>query len=303
MGIPTNFVKITRHKKPRYMIYQPGFNKSNSCWLDGKWIRISKEEWEQKQVDHQKLYENIKEEMKSQHHRDKGTKMKDMTPAQKQAWEFYSGSDTLECFIKGGGERVFTVGVDLSGRAVSKKSVEWMKKEGYSVIRYVTAYGKIKDQTKGITIPKELIVENKEPVDTVLATIRENNEQSDDLIKEAFDDLSDSFYIQIGIRGIVNLEEEIIRSEWGESIGKKDFYDDVRSSIERYKKLRKLATDKLGMKRFQQYYQESLESHNSCERNNLDNSDGGLYCYVLPKFNEDGTHEPWGEKDVPWGNK
>ena len=57
------------------------------------------------------------------------------------------------------------------------------------------------------------------------------------------------------------------------------------------------------MKRFQQYYQESLESHNSCERNNLDNSKGTFYCYVLPKFNEDGTHEPWGEKDVPWGNK
>lgn len=303
MSIPTELVKITKHKKPRYMIYQPGFNNSNSCWLEGEWIQISKEEWEQKQATHQKLYENIKEEIKGQYYNDEKTKLKDMTLAQKQAWKFYSGSQHLECFIKGCEERVITIEVNLSGRAISKKSVERMKKKNYLVIRYVTTYGKIKDQTKGIKIPKELLLENKEPVDTVLFTIRGNNKQSDYFIKVAFLDINDSFRIGVGIHGIIKLEEEIIRSEWHESIGKKDFYDDVKSSIERYKELRKLATDKLGIEKFQQYHQEFLERHNSCERNNLDNSDGKLYCYVLPKFNEDGTHEPWGEKDVPWGIK
>lgn len=50
-----------------------------------------------------------------------------------------------------------------------------------------------------------------------------------------------------------------------------------------------------------EHYAAVKESHNSCARSNLDNSNGFLACYVLPQFKVDGTHEPWGDKDVPWG--
>ena len=35
---------------------------------------------------------------------------------------------------------------------------------------------------------------------------------------------------------------------------------------------------------------------------NLDNSKGALFSWVLPKFHDDGTHEPWGPRDYPWAN-
>ena len=51
---------------------------------------------------------------------------------------------------------------------------------------------------------------------------------------------------------------------------------------------------------FDKLLAENRASHNECERANLDSSDGSSWCFVLPKFHKDGTHEPLGEKDAPW---
>lgn len=47
-------------------------------------------------------------------------------------------------------------------------------------------------------------------------------------------------------------------------------------------------------------YEQAKQGHNECARENLDNSDGFMYDFVLPVFHLDGIHEPWGERDVPW---
>ena len=52
---------------------------------------------------------------------------------------------------------------------------------------------------------------------------------------------------------------------------------------------------------FEKLYEEARATQNHCARANLGSS-GILHDYVLPKFNADGTHEPWREKDVPWND-
>lgn len=53
-------------------------------------------------------------------------------------------------------------------------------------------------------------------------------------------------------------------------------------------------------KQFQALWERHVAEANVCERNNLNNSKGKFYCYIVPKFNDDGTHDPVGEKDGPW---
>jgi len=52
---------------------------------------------------------------------------------------------------------------------------------------------------------------------------------------------------------------------------------------------------------FAEWYKASKKSHNDCARANLGDS-GVLFAFVLPEFHADGTHEPLGPRDVPWGN-
>ena len=75
-----------------------------------------------------------------------------------------------------------------------------------------------------------------------------------------------------------------------------DKYKDI------YTKARKHAQEILG-DQYNRLMNEGLEEHNECARSNLDSSDGKVFSYVLPEFNEDGSHEPWGDRDVPWNQK
>lgn len=56
----------------------------------------------------------------------------------------------------------------------------------------------------------------------------------------------------------------------------------------------------LGREKFDQVREEMVASHNVCARLNLGSS-GLMYTVVLPVFRDDGTHDPYGERDVPWG--
>lgn len=54
---------------------------------------------------------------------------------------------------------------------------------------------------------------------------------------------------------------------------------------------------------FDALYAECVKTHNECARSNLDNSKGRSYTYVVPAFNDDGTHAPLGPKDFPWAQE
>ena len=54
---------------------------------------------------------------------------------------------------------------------------------------------------------------------------------------------------------------------------------------------------------FDSHYRDCLADHNKCARETLDRSNGTLHSYVIPRFNDDGTHDPLGPSDFPWGAK
>jgi hypothetical protein len=105
--------------------------------------------------------------------------------------------------------------------------------------------------------------------------------------------------------GLIDLETNIIRTEFylahnePNAVTNQSRVDGYKAE---YQKLYKQLKKEFG-KRFVKIYNETKQDENSCARLNLDNSSGRLNSYVLPKFNSDGTHEPWGERDVPWNNK
>lgn len=108
------------------------------------------------------------------------------------------------------------------------------------------------------------------------------------------------FSAMMAFHELVEQEEMIIRGEWDRDHGQEDEaipYEPEQERqlyVEMRGKLKPLAN-------FDEWYNRSKNSHNECARANLDNSKGNLYCWVLPKFNDDGTHEPLGEHDGPWG--
>jgi len=304
MSIPKQFSRVT--KNDRYQIYQPGFNSSNSCWLAGAWVTLPKQEWGKIKDEHEKLYSTL--DTKNQSHHNGPTLLKDMSLAQKKAWEYFSCKNTFECYNENNKECVKFVAVNLamSGRSISKKSLKWFKDEwlakGFKIIRFVSSYGETSEQTKEFSIPEEILLDNKEPIDTVKLTIEQNEAYSYSMAESILDRYvkgSDDFITSMAIQILIDLEQEIIRSEWHKSKGKPDFYEDIKKSTERYVVLRKKAKEKL-LDSFDSLYRQVKESHNSCERSNLDTSKGSLFCFVLPVFNDDGSHEPWGSKDVPW---
>jgi len=293
---PKIFANITKHNPPRYMLYQPGFNPSNSCWLTGRWTYVSKEDYERCADMQNKMYKNIKEESKKQNHRGKKIAIKNLNMAQKIAYNFYSGQTHFDCFKNG---RHTVIGVDLAGNSISEISLKWMRKNKYKIIEIITTYGKMRKQLKGYkNIPEDVIHRCKIPIDTVRTTIDDNKqamvENFNFFIAEG-----GALFESMAFHSIVQLEESIIRAEWDEKYETpKDMYDDRKKDKKEYIRQRKLLKEKYG-KKFDKLYKESKDSHNKCAKANLKNSGNLLYSYVLPKFNEDGTHEPWSEKDVP----
>jgi hypothetical protein len=306
MKIPKVFSRIT--KGGLHQIYQPGFNLYNSCWLEGKWLTLPKNEWEQAKDEHENLYNSINSD--NQHHNGPSVEIKNMTLAQMKAWQYYSGKHTFECY--NGTNPTYSkhqgVSFDMAGSTLSKKSLEWFKRQflpkGFLVIKLITSYGKVSNQLEGVNLPKEIILNNEVPIDTVKLVIDSNMSRTyntaENIFKKDIDNIT-GIGVQLGVHILIELEEMIVREEWKESIGKPDFYANKKEHMEKYIFLRKMAKEKLGSS-FKTTYDASKNMHNKCARNNLDNSEGRFYCYVLPKFNDDGIHEPWGPKDVPWNS-
>jgi len=77
--------------------------------------------------------------------------------------------------------------------------------------------------------------------------------------------------------------------------------EDLKLTREHYTRTLLDARKTLGAD-FDTLYAQARDTENECARTNLDSSNGTLYCYVIPKgFNDDGTHEPLGPRDFPWG--
>ena len=103
----------------------------------------------------------------------------------------------------------------------------------------------------------------------------------------------------MAFQSLISLEEGIVQAEWDVQRGRPDKYTDLPTERARYVEARKKLRAKFG-EHFEAHYQARRESHNSCARANL-GEHGSLYCFVLPVFYDDGGHEPWGARDVPWG--
>jgi hypothetical protein len=51
---------------------------------------------------------------------------------------------------------------------------------------------------------------------------------------------------------------------------------------------------------FDRLYEMVRQENNENSRVCLEQSNGMMYYYVVPKFNDDGTHDPLGPRDFPW---
>lgn len=313
MDFPAEMTRITAHKTPRHQLFQPGFNPTNSCWLEGEWITLPKALWKAKKAAHEKMYKDVKRQAAKQDHHGKRTALKDMTPAQRQAYEFFAGEGVLYGAVPDGD--VQPVRVRLAGDRVEDKCLAWLR-EKFPEMRFPKLIkhgptGKSQNQLRGMKLPAELIAASDEPYDVTTAIVKKNRARSQEFFNGTVEMIAKgpagevtgdvlSFAAMGAFGQLMEQEETIIREEWSRSKGENDGLTDLDEERKVYAEMR--AKLKAAVTNFDEWYEQSRKSHNECARANLDNSKGHLFCYVLPKFNEDGTHEPWGEHDVPWAN-
>jgi len=313
MAFPKDLFRVTSHQPPRFQLYQPGFNPSNSCWLNGKWLTVPKAEYEKRKAKHQRIYKGLRDAVATQHHRNKRTALKDMTEAQRQAYEFFSGEETLTVKQADG---YGLVSVEMGGTKVKPHCIEWIRAKGWKIPRLIVRDNgeKTYDQTRGRGIPDDLIEVTKKPVDTWKEIVKQNKENqrelSRGLLQSSLEEAQPpgmimgcdfkTFALSMSMHGLLEMEEEIVRCEFNATKGKKDRLSDLEDERAEYVKLR---GDLSKHPHFEEAYDHAKAEHNDCARANLDSSKGTLFDWVLPKFSPDGTHEPWGPKDVPWAAK
>lgn len=205
--------------------------------------------------------------------------------------------------IHGNGE-VGILGGELTGKGqLSARSLQWLKENDAKVIAQVQNENEgLTDQSKGVP-PEFLHVE--ETLDPWAHIVEQNQARYEEMFYSWLEDAlkhperpQAGMQIGVGLQPMLQVEEAIIREEYRLSLGAKpDRYTNLDKERARYAKMWAFIEEH-GL---WEHYEASKKTHNSCARTNLDNSNGWLACYDLPKFHADGTHEPWGEHDVPWG--
>tara|TARA_B100000614_G_scaffold262909_1_gene300627 strand:+ start:148071 stop:148472 length:402 start_codon:yes stop_codon:yes gene_type:complete len=131
MAIPRIVTRITNHAKPKYQFYFPGFNEGNSCWLDGGWVTVSKEEFDRDGAAHQAEWGDVRDLQRGQNHRDPGTPRDQMTPKQRRAWEQNSGTIYVEAEKDGHRQRI---GLSTAAGEIDAASHRWMEKHGWTLV-------------------------------------------------------------------------------------------------------------------------------------------------------------------------
>lgn len=76
--------------------------------------------------------------------------------------------------------------------------------------------------------------------------------------------------------------------------------EDIKFTREHYARTLAGARQTLGLD-FDRLYMAAVAEHNANARQMLDSSNGTTFDFIIPKFNDDGTHEPLGPRDFPWG--
>ena len=148
MAFPKEVTRITAHKVPKYQLYQPGFNEGNGCWLEGAWVTVTPDKFFK--VAHEAMYGRVR--TAKQHYRDPAVLPENLTPAQRQAWEFYSGDGTIYCQGAEGG--VGGVSAALAAGKIRKDSVDWLRNSGRKVLAIVKMPdGSVVDQQALYGIP------------------------------------------------------------------------------------------------------------------------------------------------------
>ena len=310
MSFPKKFARITKHKKPRCQIYQPGFNDRNSCWLEGQWLTLPNDEWEARKDEHVAMYEEARKTAGVQCSQNPGTPVEKMTPAQRQAWEYYSGNTSIHGRDESGATICFYV--ELRGGKMGQDQIEHLRANDIKVFDKVTTQTDDPESIgEQLGMPDDLLIE--EPHDPWEDIIAENRKRSFDMSAGIAEGLAtgegaamcggDSHVMGlmagVAMHGLLEIEEEIIR---GELEPGKDRYHDPEEAKARYVKLHATLKQQFG-EHFDALYAQNKATENSCARHNLDNSNRYLYSYVLPEFHDDGSHEPWGENDVPLTGK
>lgn len=307
--VPKKLSRKTNHAKPKCQLYQPGFNAGNGCWLCGRWVTVPDKGFAAAAKAHEALYAKVGEEMKKQHHRGKGVSPKKMTPAQRQAWEFFSGEGRVEVRWPNGA--IGLCGVNLAADKPDAASVRWLRnKKAKVLLKVVNPDKTITDQSEDW--PADMLSDDKEPVNTWKNIVKQNRDSAREMSLALADapfhnpplgtingrNFND-FAVQLSMHELTELEETVVQLETGHLRDDLESMDEVKV---RYVELRAELEKKLG-DRFQAAYDSAKASHNECARINLDNSDGRLFCFVLPRFNPDGTHDPVGPRDIPWNRK
>ena len=314
MMFPKEVSRITSHKKPRYQLYQPGFNDRNSCWLEGEWINLPEKEWLARKDDHERMYASVGKDRRKQHHRDEPTSFTQMTDAQRQAWNHYRGNDTIEGRHQNGS--VGPYGVRFAGNRINQKDLAHMKKIGWKAFRRCRLYpnGDVIEQAEKFDLPEEILLDEDGAVNVTAEVVSQNRRAEMEIFEGCLKSVSETmsilgatkpeamFEAQMAAHSVVSREEEMIQLEWDDSRGKPDPYVSLPDARQEYAEMRRKGQEAIG-DAFDGLIVQQRTSHNSCARANLDNTDGSSFSFVLPEFNDDGTHPPVGERDVPWNSR
>jgi hypothetical protein len=308
-GIPTTFYRKTKHKKPRHQLYVPGFNPANSCWLDGSWVTFPKEVWKERHKAHHRTFKAATKGHGRQHWRDPETPLDALTEAQRMAYEHYSGEQSLYAVYGNG--NVGPIAVEMAGNEPRPDQVKWLREQGLQILRFTKNghTGEVTDTLKGLDFPPDLVHPSKKPRDPWATIVDQNKRQQKEMhdacVEGAINGVegmpaeAQGFMAQMAFTGLIQKEASIIRSEWSQHRDINDPYADLDRDVREYVEMRASLEESFG-DQFATWYDRARASHNKCARANLDNSNGLLFSYVLPEFNADGTHEPWGPRDVPW---
>lgn len=95
------------------------------------------------------------------------------------------------------------------------------------------------------------------------------------------------------VQAVIHAAGQVLRIENGGTA------QDINRARAEYTKTLKKVKDAVGPE-YDELYAQGVRESNECSRENLKNSDGRMYCYVIPAFNDDGTHAPLGPRDFPW---
>lgn len=114
-------------------LYQPGFDPRRSFWLDGSWIKVPNEGFFELAAKHAALYADLDFELENQWFHSAPTERQNMTEAQRQAFEHYSGLRWVQVLLTSGGV-VGTCRLPCAGDKAHKSAPALLKKRGGKVI-------------------------------------------------------------------------------------------------------------------------------------------------------------------------